>query len=49
VEVEPLTRRVFPLDQAQEAFEFVLSRQGVKAILAVSGSQETSVASTVKR
>jgi L-iditol 2-dehydrogenase len=49
VEVEPLTRRVFPLDQAQEAFEFVLSRQGVKAILAVSGSQETGVASTVKR
>jgi len=37
--VEPLTRHVFPLDQAQEAFEFVLSRQGVKAILAVLGSE----------
>jgi L-iditol 2-dehydrogenase len=39
VEVEPLTRHVFPLHQAQEAFEFVLSRQGVKAILAVRGSE----------
>jgi hypothetical protein len=28
---------VFPLDQAQEAFDFVLSRQGVKAILSVAG------------
>jgi hypothetical protein len=28
---------VFPLDQAQEAFEFVLSRRGVKAILSVPG------------
>ena len=37
VDVEALTRHVFPLDQAQEAFEFVLSRQGVKAILAVPG------------
>ena len=37
VDVEPLARHVFPLDQAQEAFEFVLSRQGVKAILSVAG------------
>jgi L-iditol 2-dehydrogenase len=36
MDVEPLTRHVFPLHQAQEAFEFVLSRQGVKAILTVS-------------
>jgi threonine dehydrogenase-like Zn-dependent dehydrogenase len=36
VDVEPLTRHVFPLHQAQEAFEFVLSRQGVKAILTVA-------------
>jgi len=39
VDVEPLTSHVFPLDQAQEAFDFVLSRQGVKAILAVAGSE----------
>jgi L-iditol 2-dehydrogenase len=39
VDVEPLTRHVFPLDQAQEAFEFVLSRQGVKAILSVPGGE----------
>jgi threonine dehydrogenase-like Zn-dependent dehydrogenase len=37
VDVEPLARHVFPLDQAQEAFDFVLSRQGVKAILSVAG------------
>ncbi len=35
VDVEPLTRHVFPLAQAAEAFEFVLSRQGIKAILVV--------------
>jgi L-iditol 2-dehydrogenase len=35
VDVEPLTRHLFPLPQAQEAFEFVLSRQGIKAILLV--------------
>jgi 2-desacetyl-2-hydroxyethyl bacteriochlorophyllide A dehydrogenase len=45
VDVEPLTRHVFPLDQAQEAFEFVLSRQGVKAILAV-GSEPAGPART---
>jgi threonine dehydrogenase-like Zn-dependent dehydrogenase len=39
VEVGALTRHVFPLDQAQEAFEFVLSRQGVKAILSVTGGE----------
>jgi hypothetical protein len=39
MEVGPLTSRVFPLDQAQEAFEFVLSRQGVKAILSVTGGE----------
>jgi len=51
VDVEGLTRKVFPLDQAQEAFEFVLSRQGVKAILAVSPSETAGVAwaSTAKR
>jgi hypothetical protein len=42
--VEPLTRHVFPLDQAQEAFEFVLSRQGVKAILAVAGGEAAGAA-----
>jgi 2-desacetyl-2-hydroxyethyl bacteriochlorophyllide A dehydrogenase len=35
IEVEPLLRHTFPLEQAQEAFDFVLSRQGVKAILTV--------------
>jgi L-iditol 2-dehydrogenase len=35
IDVEPLVQHVFPLHQAQEAFEFVLSRQGIKAILAV--------------
>jgi threonine dehydrogenase-like Zn-dependent dehydrogenase len=40
VDVEPLARHVFPLDQAQEAFEFVLSRQGVKAILSVAGERD---------
>jgi 2-desacetyl-2-hydroxyethyl bacteriochlorophyllide A dehydrogenase len=51
VDVEPLTRHVFPLDQAQEAFEFVLSRQGVKAILAVSGGETSGQAraDTLKR
>jgi threonine dehydrogenase-like Zn-dependent dehydrogenase len=33
VDVSSLMRHVFPLEQAQEAFEFVMSRQGVKAIL----------------
>jgi 2-desacetyl-2-hydroxyethyl bacteriochlorophyllide A dehydrogenase len=51
VDVEPLTRHVFPLEQAQEAFEFVLSRQGVKAILAVSGGGTSGQAraDTLKR
>jgi hypothetical protein len=40
VDVGPLTRHVFPLDQAQEAFDFVLSRHGVKAILSVPGGSE---------
>lgn len=33
VEVDPLLAHIFPLRKAQEAFDFVLSRQGVKAIL----------------
>ena len=37
VDVSSLRRRVFPLEQAQEAFEFVMSRQGVKAILVLPG------------
>jgi 2-desacetyl-2-hydroxyethyl bacteriochlorophyllide A dehydrogenase len=37
IDVGPLLARAFPLDQAQEAFDFVLSRQGVKAILEVPG------------
>jgi L-iditol 2-dehydrogenase len=39
VDGDALTRHVFPLEQAQEAFEFVLSRQGVKAILSVRGGE----------
>lgn len=35
LDVAPLLAHVFPLHQAQEAFEFVLSRQGIKAILQV--------------
>jgi len=35
IDVEPLLRHVFPLHQAQDAFDFVLSRQGIKAILVV--------------
>jgi len=35
IDVEPLLRHTFPLHQAQEAFDFVLSRQGIKAILIV--------------
>jgi hypothetical protein len=35
---------VFSLDQAQDAFEFVLSRQGVKAILTVSGGEGSGAA-----
>jgi L-iditol 2-dehydrogenase len=43
VDVGPLTRHVFPLHQAQEAFEFVLSRQGIKAILLVpDGGRESA-------
>jgi threonine dehydrogenase-like Zn-dependent dehydrogenase len=37
IDVGPLLVHTFPLDQAQEAFDFVLSRQGVKAILQVPG------------
>ena len=37
VDVSLLMQRTFPLDQAQEAFEFVMSRQGVKAILVRPG------------
>jgi threonine dehydrogenase-like Zn-dependent dehydrogenase len=44
VDVEPLTCHVFPLDQAQEAFQFMLSRQGVKAILAVAGGEAAGAA-----
>jgi threonine dehydrogenase-like Zn-dependent dehydrogenase len=44
VDVGPLTRHVFSLDQAQEAFEFVLSRQGVKAILAVTPGETARAA-----
>jgi L-iditol 2-dehydrogenase len=42
VDVGPLTRHVFPLHHAQEAFDFVLSRQGIKAILRVPGAEEGS-------
>jgi L-iditol 2-dehydrogenase len=35
IDVEPLLTHTFPLSQAQEAFDFVLSRQGIKAILQV--------------
>lgn len=35
IEVDPLLAHTFPLHQAQEAFDFVLSRQGIKAILTV--------------
>ena len=35
IDVGPLLRHPFPLQRAQEAFDFVLSRQGVKAILLV--------------
>lgn len=35
LDVGPLLRHTFPLAQAQEAFDFVLSRQGIKAILLV--------------
>jgi threonine dehydrogenase-like Zn-dependent dehydrogenase len=44
VDIEPLARHVFSLDQAQDAFEFVLSRQGVKAILTVSGGEGSGAA-----
>jgi L-iditol 2-dehydrogenase len=40
IDVEPLVGHVFPLAQAQEAFEFVLARQGIKAILRVPGGDE---------
>ena len=33
IDVDPLLAHVFPLQQAQEAFDFVLSRRGIKAIL----------------
>jgi L-iditol 2-dehydrogenase len=33
--VDPLLAHVFPLEQAEEAFDFVLTRQGIKAILHV--------------
>ena len=39
VEVDVFMRHLFPLHQAQEAFEFVLSRQGIKAILLVPGGE----------
>jgi L-iditol 2-dehydrogenase len=39
VDVEALVRHRFPLRQAQEAFDFVLSRQGIKAILLVPGDE----------
>ncbi len=37
IDAGPLLGDLFPLSQAQEAFDFVLSRQGIKAILQVSG------------
>ncbi len=37
IAVEPLLAHTFPLHQAQEAFDFVLSRQGIKAILLAQG------------
>ncbi|MBI4012762.1 MAG: alcohol dehydrogenase catalytic domain-containing protein [Candidatus Rokubacteria bacterium] len=42
IDVEPLLAHVFPLAQAQEAFDFVLSRQGIKAILTVPGEEAAS-------
>ncbi|MBI3455887.1 MAG: alcohol dehydrogenase catalytic domain-containing protein [Candidatus Rokubacteria bacterium] len=39
IDVEPLLAHRFPLHQAQEAFDFVLSRQGIKAILQVPGHE----------
>lgn len=41
IEVGPLLDHVFPLAQAQEAFDFVLARQGIKAILQIAGSRST--------
>jgi L-iditol 2-dehydrogenase len=35
IDVDPLLAHTFPLAQAQEAFDFVLSRQGIKAILRI--------------
>ena len=39
IDVEPFLAHVFPLAQAQEAFDFVLARQGIKAILTVAGGE----------
>jgi threonine dehydrogenase-like Zn-dependent dehydrogenase len=41
IELGPLLDHVFPLAQAQEAFDFVLSRQGIKAILHVPAPRST--------
>lgn len=37
VDAQPFLGHVFPLHQAQEAFDFVLGRRGIKAILQVGG------------
>ena len=43
-----LMQRMFPLGQAQEAFEFVMSRQGVKAILVLPGGEGSVTGSRVE-
>jgi threonine dehydrogenase-like Zn-dependent dehydrogenase len=48
VDVSSLRQRVFPLEQAQEAFEFVMSRQGVKAILVLPGGGENGTDRSVE-
>ncbi len=42
IDVDPLLPRMFRLHQAQEAFEYVLSRQGLKAVLVLPDGAETS-------
>ena len=49
VDVSLLMQRTFPLGQAQEAFEFVMSRQGVKAILVLPGGEGSGTGSRVEK
>ena len=44
LQVDPLLAHSFRLDQAQEAFDFVLSRRGIKAILLVPDRAGSGVA-----